>query len=31
MKLADEEELHRKVLDDQFFALANKGTWTGVE
>ncbi len=27
-KLAAEEELHRRVLDDQFFALSNKGHWT---
>jgi len=27
-KLAEEEDLHRMVLEDQFFALANKGYWT---
>lgn len=26
-KLVDEEELHRKLLDDQYYALTNKGLW----
>jgi rubrerythrin len=26
-KLAEEEELHRKVLEDQFYALTNQGRW----
>lgn len=26
-KLAAEEELHRKVLEDQFYALSNQGHW----
>jgi rubrerythrin len=27
-RLASEEGLHRKVLEDQFYALSNKGAWT---
>jgi rubrerythrin len=27
-KLAEEESLHRKVLEDQFYGLANNGHWT---
>jgi rubrerythrin len=27
-KLAREEELHEKVLNDQFYSLTNKGLWT---
>jgi len=26
-KLVEEEELHRKLLDDQYYALTNKGVW----
>lgn len=26
-RLAEEEALHRKVLDDQYYALTNKGVW----
>ncbi|MDW7712415.1 MAG: ferritin family protein [Deferrisomatales bacterium] len=26
-KLAEEEELHRKLLDDQYYALTNRGVW----
>ena len=26
-RLAEEEALHRKVLDDQYYALSNKGLW----
>ncbi|MBE0617864.1 MAG: ferritin family protein [Proteobacteria bacterium] len=26
-KLAAEEELHRKLLDDQYYALTNRGVW----
>jgi len=26
-KLAEEEELHRKLLDDQYYALNNRGVW----
>ena len=28
LKLASEENLHRKVLEDQFYTLSNKGLWT---
>ena len=27
-KLAREEEMHEKVLNDQFYSLSNKGIWT---
>jgi len=28
LKIADEEDLHRKILEDQFMGLTNKGYWT---
>jgi rubrerythrin len=27
LKLAEEENLHRKVLEDQYYALTNRGVW----
>ena len=27
LKIADEEELHRRVLEDQHYALTNRGVW----